>query len=90
MRNECDKDHDKGKFILTSSTSLTEEEHEDKVFHTGTGRIASLRMVPTSFYESGESTWEASISEMLNGKINEGYVRDVELHELAYLIIRGG
>ena len=90
VRHECDKDHDKGKFILTGSTSLTEEEHEDKVFHTGTGRIASLRMNPMSLYESGESTGDASISEMLNGKINEGYVRDVELQELAYLIIRGG
>lgn len=90
VRHECDKDHDKGKFILTGSTSLTEEEHEDKVFHTGTGRIASLRMNPMSLYESGESTGEASISEMLNGKTNEGYVRDVELQELAYLIIRGG
>ncbi len=72
MRHECDKDHDKGKFILTGSTSLTKEEHEDKVFHTGTGRIASLRMNPMSLYESGESTGEASISEMLNGKIKEG------------------
>ena len=90
VRHECDKDHDKGKFILTGSTSLTEEEHEDKVFHTGTGRIASLRMNPMSLYESGESTGEASISEMLNGKINEGYVRDIELQELAYFIIRGG
>ncbi len=90
VRHECDKDHDKGKFILTGSTSLTKEEHEDKVFHTGTGRIASLRMNPMSLYESGESTGEASISEMLNGKIKEGYVRDIELQELAYFIIRGG
>ena len=90
VRHECDKDHDKGKFILTGSTSLTAEENEDKVFHTGTGRIASLRMNPMSLYESGESTGEASISGMLNGEIKEGYVRDVELYELAYLIIRGG
>ena len=29
VRHECDKDHDKGKFILTGSTSLTKEEHEE-------------------------------------------------------------
>lgn len=69
---------------------MTKEENEEEVFHTGTGRIAPLRMNPMSLFESGESTGEASISDMLNGNINEGYVRKVELDELARLIIRGG
>ena len=90
VRHECDNDHDKGKFILTGSTTLTKEENEEEVFHTGTGRIAPLRMNPMSLFESGESTGEASISDMLNGNINDGYVRKVELDELARLIIRGG
>lgn len=90
VRHECDNDHAKGKFILTGSTTLTKEENEEEVFHTGTGRIAPLRMNPMSLFESGESTGEASISDMLNGNINDGYVRKVELDELARLIIRGG
>ncbi len=90
VRNECDSDHGKGKFILTGSTSLKKKKGEKKVYHTGTGRIAPLRMHPMSLYESGDSTGEASIMGMLNGQIQDGYVRKVELEEIARLIIRGG
>ncbi len=90
VRNECDSDREKGKFILTGSTSLRKKRGEQKVFHTGTGRIAPLRMHPMSLFESGDSTGEASISGMLQGQIQEGFVRKVELDEIAGLIIRGG
>ena len=90
VRHECDVDHNKGKFILTGSTSLEKTENEDKVFHTGTGRIDTIRMHPMSLYESEESSGEASLSEMLQGKVKEGYVRKVELEEIVRLIIRGG
>lgn len=90
VRNECDADRGKGKFILTGSTSLKKKRGEKKVFHTGTGRIASLRMHPMSLMESGDSTGEASLQGMLQGTVQEGYVRKVELDELAKLIIRGG
>ena len=90
VRHECDNDHNKGKFILTGSTSLEKQEDENKIFHTGTGRIDTIRMHPMSLYESGVSTGEASLSEMLKGRIKEGFVRKVELEEIARLIIRGG
>ncbi len=90
VRNECDSDHGKGKFILTGSTSLKKKRGEQKVFHTGTGRIAPLRMHPMSLYESGDSTGEAALTGMLQNQIQEGFVRKVELDELAKLIIRGG
>ena len=90
VRHECDRDHEKGKFILTGSTSLEGGEDEERVFHTGTGRIATLKMSPMSLHESGDSTGEASLSDMRNGQIQEGYVRRVELDEIASLIIRGG
>ena len=90
VRHECDSDHGKGKFILTGSTSLKKKRGESKVYHTGTGRIAPLRMHPMSLFESGDSTGEASLSGMLAGHVTEGYVRKVELNELARLIIRGG
>ena len=60
VRHECDNDHNKGKFILTGSTSLEKQEDEDKIFHTGTGRIDTIRMHPMSLYESGVSTGEAA------------------------------
>ena len=90
VRHECDSDAEKGKFILTGSTTLYEKEDDDQVFHSGTGRIAMLRMHPMSLYESGDSTGEVSVTDMLAGTISEGYVRKVELDELAGLIIRGG
>lgn len=43
-----------------------------------------------SLYESGDSTGDVSISDMLNDKVQCGYVRKIELEELAKLIIRGG
>lgn len=90
VRHECDSSKDKGKFILTGSTSLSKEEKEDVVFHSGTGRIATMRMHPMSLYESGNSSGDISILDMFNGKVKGKYVRKVELDELARLIIRGG
>lgn len=90
VRHECDSDHEKGKFILTGSTSLKKKTGERKVYHSGTGRIAPIRMHPMSLYESGDSTGEASLSDMRDGRIKEGYVRKVELDEIARLIVRGG
>ena len=90
VRHECDSDHEKGKFILTGSTSLEKKSGENQVYHSGTGRIAPLRMHPMSLYESGDSTGEASIMGMREGQIKEGFVRKVELIEIANLLIRGG
>ena len=90
VRHECDSDHDKGKFILTGSTSLSKEEREEEIFHSGTGRIAIMKMNPMSLYESGDSTGDDSIEEMFSGNVNCKYIRKVELDELAKLIIRGG
>ena len=90
VRHECDNDHNKGKFILTGSTSLTKEEKEEEVFHSGAGRIATLRMYPMSLYESGDSNGEISLLDMLNNKEVGKAVKKYELDELASLIIRGG
>lgn len=43
-----------------------------------------------SLFESGDSTGEASLRGMLQGEVQEGFVRKVELDELARFIIRGG
>ncbi len=90
VRHECDETIDKGKFILTGSTSLNKEESEDEVFHSGTGRIATFRMSPMSLYESGDSTGDVSITEMLNNNVDCKYIGKIELDKLAKFIIRGG
>ena len=91
VRHECDSDHNKGKFILTGSTTLNNENAEgEEVFHTGTGRIAMMKMYPMSLYESGDSTGDVSITDMINGKVECKHVKKASLPELARLIVRGG
>lgn len=90
VRNECDRVTEKGNFILTGSTTLMKEEKEESVFHSGTGRIATMKMHPMSLYESGDSTGDVSIQDMISGNVTGKYVRKVELEELAKLVIRGG
>jgi len=89
VRHECDEDKNKGKFILTGSTTLLKDEKEE-VFHSGAGRIAALKMYPMSLYESGDSFGDISIEDMINGKDIGKSVKGSKLDELARLIIRGG
>ncbi len=89
VRHECDSDNKTGKFILTGSTTLNNEESK-KVFHSGAGRIARLKMYTMSLYETGDSKGEVSITDMLNGTVKCGYVGKVELDLIAKFIVRGG
>ena len=90
VRHECDKDHNKGKFILTGSTTLTKEEEKENVYHSGAGRIALMNMYPMSLYESGDSTGDISITDMINGTANLKRIGKIELEKIAQLVIRGG
>ena len=90
VRNECDMDHNKGKFILTGSTSLLKDNEENEVYHTGTGRIASIKMYTMSLFESGDSTGDVSITDIVNNCVKEKHLKKTELPYLAKLIIRGG
>ena len=85
IRKDIDKRGEDGLYILTGSTSKNV-----KTAHTGTGRISTLKMYPMSLYESGDSTGDVSITDMLNGKVICKYIRKVELIEIAKYIIRGG
>ena len=90
VRHECDSDQNKGKFILTGSTTLTKEESETEVYHSGAGRIAPLKMYTMSLYESGDSTGEISITDMIEHKEIGTYTPKKDLISIAKLIIRGG
>lgn len=89
VRNKCDEDTIRGKFILTGSTTLSKED-EEEVFHSGAGRIAILKMYPMSLYESGDSSGSVSLREMLDGNVTCKYLGKVDLLHIANLIIRGG
>lgn len=85
IRSDVDITNLKGQYILTGSVKVNKEE----IMHTGTGRIAKVKMRPLSLYESNESNGEVSIAELFEGKdINS--VNKMELEQLAEIIVRGG
>ena len=90
VRRKCDETTEKGNYILTCSTKLTDKEQKEKIHHSGAGRIGKIKMYTMSLYESGDSTGKASLSEMLEGKLKNQINDKTSLKKLANLIIRGG
>ena len=90
IRRKCDETTEKGNYILTCSTKLTDENQKEKIHHSGAGRIGKIKMHTMSLFESGDSTGKVSISDLLNGNISNQLNTKITLDELANLIIRGG
>lgn len=90
VRRKCDDTTEKGIYILTCSTKLTDEEQKNKIHHSGAGRIGKINMYTMSLYESGDSTGRASLQEIKNGTLKNQINEKVTLEKLADLIIRGG
>lgn len=90
VRRECDKTTKKGNFIITGSTTLPSKIMREKVHHSGAGRIGRLNMYTMSLYESGDSSGEVSLTKMLNNQQETINTGDIEILQLARLIIRGG
>ena len=60
IRTDVDKTNKKGQYILTGSARPA----DDKIMHSGTGRIARLTMRTMSLYESLESNGVVSFSDI--------------------------
>ena len=90
VRRKCDETTEKGIYILTCSTKLTDEEQKKKIHHSGAGRIGKINIYTMSLYESGDSTGRASLQEIKNGTLKNQINEKVTLEKLADLIIRGG
>ena len=76
-----------GQFIFTGSSVPPDM---SELTHTGTGRFAWLTMRPMSLWESRESNGSVSIQTLFQGNKAATIAPDISLHELAYLICRGG
>ena len=85
VRHAVDQRGEMGQFILTASTKPLRSE----TMHSGTGRIARLKMRTMSLFESGESTGEVSLEKLFNQEIPEGYAK-LPIESLAFTIARGG
>lgn len=87
VRFEVDHRAKTGQFILTGSAVPADR---SSIFHTGTGRVAWLRMRTMSLFESGESNGQVSLSRLFKGDLNVEGVSDLSLEDIAYLACRGG
>lgn len=75
-----------GQFILTGSVTPP----ENLLSHTGTGRIARIRMRPMSLFESGESTGKVSLKDLFNGETDISERSELTIEKISKAICRGG
>ena len=77
-----------GCFLLTGSAVPPDQE---KIVHTGTGRIARVTMRPMSLWESGDSDGTVSLKSLFAGdEFNAAVAPERNLRDVAYLVCRGG
>jgi predicted AAA+ superfamily ATPase len=86
VRFKVDQRPQKGQFILIGSATPTHK----GVLHSGTGRIARLRMMPMSLFESGDSSGDVSLQDICTGAVETTLTGEVSLKNIASLILRGG
>lgn len=87
IRFEVDRRDEFGQFILTGS-SVPVDVH--KTAHSGTGRIARMRMRPMSLLESQDSSGLVSLKDMFAGKRPMAQAQIGTMEDLAFLVCRGG
>lgn len=86
VRFEVDRDNKKGKYILTGSATPNHK----GIMHSGTGRIAKIRMQTMSLYETGDSSGKISLQDLFDDRLNPSATGEVELKDLIYYAVRGG
>ncbi len=90
VRFAADQRQKMNQFILTGSATPIDDGNGE-IEHTGTGRIARLRMRPMSLWESLESTGQVSLKDLFDGKQAMGlYENRLTIKDLAYIMCRGG
>lgn len=86
VRGRIDESSTKGQFILTGSASI----NKDDYIHSGTGRIARLRMRPMTLYESNKSSGLISLYDICYKNASDVYTGEVNLDSLIEYILVGG
>lgn len=87
VRFEADKRQQFGQFILTGSTVPPKV---GQTRHSGTGRIARMKMRTMSLYESQDSSGAVSLASLFAGDSLPIAGSDSSIDELAFLLCRGG
>ena len=88
VRTAVDQRQEDGLFILTGSTSVDDK----SIMHTGTGRIARMKMYPMSLYESGESNGQISLRALFQDALLDidGISSQLSIEQLIFAACRGG
>lgn len=87
VRNEVDKRNEDGQFILTGSAVPP---RTDDIFHTGTGRMAWLRLRTMTLWESMESSGDISLGSLFKSTDRIDGASNLDIDQLAYITCRGG
>lgn len=86
IRIDVDKTGLKGQYILTGSSTPNRK----GIAHSGAGRYGKIHLRTMSLYESGDSTGDISLKDLCNNEFRDKATGEVDLKNLARLIIRGG
>lgn len=86
IRFDVDAKNEQGLYILTGSVTIDEE----KILHSGAGRIVRMRMRTMSLYESGDSTGEISLNALFSGITDISGHSRLSIGDVARVIVRGG
>ena len=86
VRGKVDESIEKGQYILTGSATI----NKDKYIHSGTGRIAKLRMRPMSLYESGCSDGKISLEDICENVAKDCFTGEVNLDRIMSYVLIGG
>lgn len=91
VRFAADQRQEMNQFILTGSATPIDDDENSEMEHTGTGRIARLRMRPMSLWESKESRGQVSLRALFDGTQEMGlFENPLTLKDLAFVMCRGG
>ena len=89
VRDKVDEKQEKGLYILTGSTTPSDK---TSIFHSGAGRISTIKMKPLTLTESNESKGLVSLKELfekdVSVKVYEN--KNYDLMQTAFYICRGG
>lgn len=86
IRIDVDKTGLKGQYILTGSSTPNRK----GIAHSGAGRYGKIHLRTMSLFESGDSTGDVSLKELCNNNLKQKLTGEVDLRNIAGLIIRGG
>lgn len=85
VRFAVDESPEPGQYLLTGSATPVA-----RPSHSGTGRIASIDMLPMSLSESEDSTGEVPLAGLFDSTDDVSGLSDCDVERMAYLVCRGG